>query len=214
MVLRVVEKAKQAKSLQDVVVLTDDERILNVVLGAGHKAVMTSTQCASGTDRIAEYMQNDSTTDVFVNLQGDEILLNPDNINQLVEEFIGTSNPEMGTLAHWVTDQEKMIDPTTAKIVTDQKNNALYFSRNCIPVTQAGELPEKALVQIGVYIYTRDTLQKLMKLEQTPLETIEKLEQLRALENSININITVVDDYETLSVDTEADLVKARALFV
>ena len=214
MVLRVVEKAKQAKSLQDVVVLTDDERILNVVLGAGHKAVMTSTQCASGTDRIAEYMQNDSTTDVFVNLQGDEILLNPDNINQLVEEFIGTSNLEMGTLAHWITDQEKMIDPTTAKIVTDQKNNALYFSRNCIPVTQTGELPEKALVQIGVYIYTRDTLQELMKLEQTPLETIEKLEQLRALENNININITVVEDYETLSVDTEADLVKARAIFV
>jgi len=213
MVLHIVEKAKQAKSLQDVIVLTDDERILKVVLEAGHKAIMTSPQCASGTDRIAEYMQNDPSTDVFVNLQGDEILLNPDNINQLVEEFTEKSNPEMGTLAHWVTDQKKMADPTTAKIVTDQRNNALYFSRNCIPVTQSGEPPEKALVQIGVYIYTHDTLQSLMGLEQTPLETTEKLEQLRALENGINISVTVVDDYETLSVDTEEDLEKARALF-
>jgi len=213
MVLRIVEKAKQARALQDVIVLTDDERILKVVLEAGHKAVMTSPQCASGTDRIAEYMQGDSSTDVFVNLQGDEILLNPDNINQLVEEFTETGNPEMGTLAHWVTDHKIMTDPTTAKIVTSQQGNALYFSRNCIPVTQQGELPQKALIQIGVYIYTHDTLQDLMALKQTPLETTEKLEQLRALENGIGISVTVVDNYETLSVDTEEDLEKARAIF-
>ena len=89
----------------------------------------------------------------------------------------------------------------------------MYFSRNCIPVRQDGNLPEQALVQIGVYIYTRDALEKLGRLEQGPLENTEKLEQLRALENGINIAVSIVDDYKSLSVDTEQDLAKARKLF-
>ena len=213
MVIRVVEKARQAKSLHDVVVLTDDERILHTVTSAGYKAVMTSEHCASGTDRIAEYMQNDSTTDIFVNMQGDEVLLNPDHIDQLVAEFIEHADAEMGTLAHWENDPETLRDPTTAKVVTRQDSKALYFSRNCIPVQQNGDLPEKALVQIGVYIYTRDALEKLSHLEHAPLEATEKLEQLRALEHGINIGVTIVDEYHSLSVDTEADLEKARAIF-
>lgn len=212
MVIRVVEKAFQAKSLHDVVVLTDDERILDTVNNAGFKAVMTSEQCASGTDRIAEYMHSDSSTDIFVNMQGDEVLLNPEHIDQLVTEFIEHADVEMGTLAHWESNAEVLKDPTTAKVVTSQNNKALYFSRNCIPVTQSGALPEKALVQIGVYIYTRDALEKLSKLEHAPLENTEKLEQLRALEHGINIGITTVDDYQSLSVDTEQDLEKARQI--
>lgn len=213
MVVRVVEKAMQVKSLHDVVVLTDDERILHTVTNAGYKAVMTSEHCASGTDRIAEYMQGDSSTDIFVNMQGDEVLLNPDHIDQLVTEFIDHADAEMGTLAHWENDAETLKDPTTAKVVIRQDNKALYFSRNCIPIQQNGDLPEKALVQIGVYIYTRDALRKLSHLKQTPLENTEKLEQLRALEHGINIGITIVDEYHSLSVDTEADLKKARAIF-
>lgn len=213
MVIRVVEKALQTKSLHDVIVLTDDERILKVITSAGYKAVMTSEQCASGTDRIAEYMQNDSSTDIFVNMQGDEVLLNPEHIDQLVSEFIEHADVEMGTLAHWETRADVLQDPTTAKVVTRQDNKALYFSRNCIPVMQDGSLPEKALVQIGVYIYTRDALNKLSQLEHAPLESTEKLEQLRALEHGINIGITIVDDFQSLSVDTEHDLEKARQLF-
>lgn len=213
MVIRVVEQAMQVKNLHDVIVLTDDERILNTVKNAGYKAVMTSEHCASGTDRIAEYMKNDSSTDIFVNMQGDEVLLNPEHINQLVTEFIKNGDAEMGTLAHWESEADVLRDPTTAKVVISQNNKALYFSRNCIPVMQNGDLPEKALVQIGVYIYTRAALTKLSHLEQSPLESTEKLEQLRALEHGINIGVTIVDDYQSLSVDTAHDLEKARKLF-
>ena len=213
MVIRVVEQAQQARCLDDVVVLTDDERILETVNKAGYKAIMTSSHCASGTDRIAEYMRNDTETDVFVNMQGDEVLLNPEHIDQLVSEFTGQSNAEMGTLARWESRANILDDPSTTKVVTDRNSNALYFSRSCIPVLQGGGLPKKALAHIGVYIYTRKTLEKLSQLGQAPLELTEKLEQLRALEHGINIGVTIVEDYESLSVDTEKDLAKARTIF-
>jgi 3-deoxy-manno-octulosonate cytidylyltransferase (CMP-KDO synthetase) len=213
MILHVVEKAKQAKRLDDVVVLTDDERIYTAVTEAGHHAAMTSHHCASGTDRIAEYMAQDVDADIFVNIQGDEILLDPDHVDHLVQHFTSKPRAQMGTLARWVSNPDILQSPTTAKIVTDVNENALYFSRNCIPVKQDGSLPEQALVQIGVYIYKRDTLQRLQTLKQTRLETTEHLEQLRALENGIQIDITVVEHFESLSVDTEADLQKARELF-
>lgn len=212
MVLRVLEKARQVKCLDDVVVLTDDQRIFDTVSNAGYTAVMTSEQCASGTDRIAEYMQR-SEADIFVNMQGDEVLLQPEHIEQLVEDFTATTDAQMGTLAHWVNDAAIMTDPSTAKIVTDKQNHALYFSRSCIPVTQSGEPPEQALIHIGVYIYNRQTLQKLTNQDQTPLEIQEKLEQLRALECGINIRVTTVENYQSLSVDTPEDLEKARKLF-
>ncbi len=213
MVIRVVEQALQAKSLNEVVVLTDDERIRDAVENAGYRAAMTSEQCASGTDRIAEYMKNDPSTDIFVNMQGDEVLLNPEHIDQLVGEFIGRDDAEMGTLAHWESRAEVLRDPTTAKVVTRWDNQAMYFSRNCIPVRQDGNRPEQALVQIGVYIYTRNALEKLGRLEQAPLETTEKLEQLRALEHGIKITVSIVDHYKSLSVDTEQDLAKAQKIF-
>ncbi len=213
MVIRVVEQALQAKSLNEVIVLTDDERIRDAVKNAGYRAVMTSEQCASGTDRIAEYMKIDPSTDIFVNMQGDEVLLNPEHIDQLVGEFIGRDDAEMGTLAHWESRAEVLGDPTTAKVVLGRDNQALYFSRNCIPVRQDGNLPEQALVQIGVYIYTRNALEKLGRLEQALLESTEKLEQLRALEHGIKITVSIVDHYESLSVDTEQDLAKAQKIF-
>jgi 3-deoxy-manno-octulosonate cytidylyltransferase (CMP-KDO synthetase) len=213
MVLRVVEQAVQARTLHEVVVLTDDERILDTVNHAGFRAVMTPRDCASGTDRIAEFMKQDSRSDIFVNMQGDEVLLNPRHIDQLVSEFIERADAEMGTLAHWVDEPEVLRDPTTAKVVTGRDGRALYFSRNCIPVTQKGDLPERALVQVGVYIYTRDALARLHDIPPSPLERTEMLEQLRALEHGIGIGITVIDDYQSLSVDTEDDLRKARALF-
>ncbi len=212
MVLHVVEKAMQATRLDEVVVLTDDERILNTVIKAGYRAEMTSTECASGTDRIAEYMSLDSSGDIFVNIQGDEVILNPRHIDQLIDQFTGSGNAEMGTLAHWVDDAGTLSIPSAVKVVTGVSHQALYFSRNCIPVNQNGELPERALIHIGVYIYTRQTLEKLTSLAQTPLENIEKLEQLRALENGIDINVTIIEDHQSLAVDTPEDLLKARNL--
>lgn len=211
MILHVVEKAKLASTLSDVVVLTDDQRIFDVVTAAGHSVAMTSENCASGTDRIAEFMRQ-TDADIFVNIQGDEVTLNPEHIDQLVSKFIHQKNPQMGTLSHWCTDRDVLSAPSNVKVVTSLSGNALYFSRNMIPVQQNGELADKGQIHIGVYIYTRETLSRLMQLEQTPLEQTEKLEQLRALENDIAINVTILDNYQGLAVDTPEDLEKARKL--
>jgi len=211
MIIHVVEKARQASTLSDVIVLTDDQRIVDVINAAGYSVAMTSENCASGTDRIAEFMQK-SDADIFVNIQGDEVTLNPDHIDQLVDKFITQENPQMGTLSHWCTDKSILAAPSNVKVVTSKSGNALYFSRNMIPVTQQGEIADKGQIHIGVYIYTRDTLTRLMQLEQTPLEQTEKLEQLRALENDISINVTILDNYQGLAVDTPEDLEKAREL--
>lgn len=211
MILHIVEKACQCTSLTDVFVLTDDQRIFDAVMAAGHHACMTSENCASGTDRIAEYMQM-SDADIFVNIQGDEVTLNPDHIDQLVNQFVNQQHSEMGTLAHWSSDKTILMAPSNVKVVTSVAGNALYFSRNMIPVTQNGDFADKGQVHIGVYIYTREALKKLMLLEQTPLEQIEKLEQLRALENSISIFVLTLDNYQGLAVDTPEDLKKARVL--
>ena len=213
MVLHVLERAKQAKQLHDVVVLTDDERILNTVIEAGHHAVMTPTECACGTDRIAEYMNQHSDADIFVNMQGDEVLLDPDHIDKLTVDFINQKNPTMGTLAHRIHDKEIMSEPHTVKVVRKNNGNAMYFSRSCIPICHNGDLPEQALGHIGVYIYTRSTLQAITSTEQTPLEKTESLEQLRALESDIDIHVTVIEDFHSLSVDTPEDLEKARGIF-
>ena len=211
MILHVVEKTKQCSTLSDVIVLTDDQRIFDAVSNAGHHVCMTSESCASGTDRLAEYMQQ-SDADVFVNIQGDEVTLNPDHIDQLVNEFNKQKNPQMGTLSHWCSDKNTLAAPSNVKVVTSTTGKALYFSRNAIPVTQDGEIADKGQIHIGVYIYTRETLSTLMQLEQTPLEQTEKLEQLRALENNIAIFVATLEDYKGLAVDTPEDLEKARAL--
>lgn len=212
MIVRVAERTRQASTLDDVVVLTDDQRIFDVVTTAGFTVAMTSEDCASGTDRIAEFMQQ-SDADIFVNIQGDEVTLDPEHIDQLVAKFVRQDNPQMGTLAHWCSDEQTLVAPSNVKVVTSNSGNALYFSRNMIPVTQQGEIAGKGKIHIGVYIYTRETLSRLMQLEQTPLEQTEKLEQLRALENDIAINVTTLDNYEGLAVDTPEDLEKARKLF-
>jgi len=211
MILHVADKAKQCATLSDVFVLTDDQRIYDVVNNSAYNVAMTSENCASGTDRIAEFMQQ-SDADIFVNIQGDEVTLNPDHIDQLVNKFTKQENPQMGTLSHWCTDKAILAAPSNVKVVTSKSGNALYFSRNMIPVSQNGDIADQGQIHIGVYIYTRETLTRLMQLEQTPLEKTEKLEQLRALENDIAINVTTLDDYQGLAVDTPEDLEKARQL--
>jgi 3-deoxy-manno-octulosonate cytidylyltransferase (CMP-KDO synthetase) len=211
MILHVVEKAKRVTALSEVTVLTDDQRIFNVVSDAGYNVAMTSENCASGTDRIAEFMQQ-SDADIFVNIQGDEVTLDPAHIDQLVDKFISQPDPQMGTLSHWCSDKTVLTAPSSVKVVTSLKGNALYFSRNMIPVKQNGDIADKGQIHIGVYIYTRETLTRLMQLQQTPLEQTEKLEQLRALENDIAINVTTLEEYHGLAVDTAEDLEKARKL--
>jgi 3-deoxy-manno-octulosonate cytidylyltransferase (CMP-KDO synthetase) len=153
-----------------------------------------------------------SNADIFVNIQGDEVTLDHEHIDQLVNTFLKQKQPQMGTLAHWCADETILCQFSNVKVVTATNGNALYFSRNMIPVIQNGQYADKGLIHIGVYIYARETLEKLMLLEQTPLEKIEKLEQLRALENDISINVTILETYQGLAVDTPGDLEQARTL--
>lgn len=211
MIQHVAERASQCNRLDDVVVLTDDQRIVDVIEATGMQVAMTSQDCASGTDRIAEFMQN-SDADIFVNIQGDEVTLDPQHIDLLVDTFIAQDDPQMGTLSHPSSDASVLAAPSNVKVVTALNGDALYFSRNMIPVMQDGTHAVQGQIHIGVYIYTRETLQRLMQLDQTPLEKTERLEQLRALENDIRINVTCLDEYQGLAVDTPEDLEKAREL--
>lgn len=213
MIAHVMERASAVQGLDDVVCLTDDERIYQTVTELGFKACMTSENCRCGTDRIIDYIQQGHDADVFVNIQGDEVLLEPKRIEALIQPFRDDARLKMGTLAHWETDADTIRSYSSAKIVTDLHGHALYFSRQAIPCTQSGELPEKALIQTGVYIYRKETLEKLATLPPSPLENTEKLEQLRALENQIPIKIVVTEATQSLSVDTEQELEAARAFF-
>jgi 3-deoxy-manno-octulosonate cytidylyltransferase (CMP-KDO synthetase) len=212
MILHVVEKAKQCQYLSDVVVLTDDQRIYKVVANAGFNVAMTSETCLCGSDRIAEYMQQ-SDADIFVNIQGDEITLNPKDIDLLIRDFTQQKSPEMGTLAHWCSDENRLASPSNVKVVTRCDNQALYFSRSPIPIQQNGDFSENSKIHIGLYIYTRKILEKLITIPPSPLEKVEKLEQLRALENNISITVSTINNYQGLAVDTADDLKKAREIF-
>ena len=212
MILHVLERASRCKTLSDIYVLTDDQRIFDVVTSSGYKAIMTSEHCSSGTDRIAEFMQQ-SEASVFVNIQGDEVMLDPAHVDQLVTKFSAQERPQMGTLAHWCDDRRRLAAPSNVKVVTAINGDALYFSRNMIPVNQDGNITGRGKIHIGIYIYTRETLTRLMSLDQSTLEQIEKLEQLRALENNITINVTTLDGYQGLSVDTPEDLEATNRIF-
>ena len=209
LILHVCEKAKQCKNLTDFIVLTDDERILKVVEAAGYQAAMTNKECLNGTLRIIDYLPN-TDAEILLNIQGDELLLNPKHIDKLIAEFCEEPNRAMGTLAHEETDKETLQDPGHVKVVCDNTSHALYFSRQCIPLKQNGELPDTALIHQGIYIYARGLLEHWQNLAPSALEQTEHLEQLRPLENGILIHVTVVEDHQTLSIDTPADLAKAQ----
>lgn len=213
LILHVVERTKQARNIDEVVVLTDDQRILQTVVEAGHQAQMTAATCRNGTERIIDYLRSTAEDAIIINVQGDELLVNPRHLEQLVDSFKREQTAAMATLAHLISDQQSMQDPAKVKLVVDEFNNALYFSRQCIPVSQTGELPETTLAHIGVYIYTRQTLEKFAKLPPTTAEITESLEQLRALGHGIKIKVLTVENYQSLEINTPADLAKAHALF-
>lgn len=212
MIVHVLKQAQQAQSLSELICLTDDERIYDAVTQAGFNCAYTAADCASGTDRIIDYLRQRRDVDCVVNIQGDEVLLDPSHIDCLVQGFQQLSEPHMATLAYPCLDAAKLADPTTAKVVCDNNGDALYFSRQCLPIQQDGSLPKQALVQIGLYCYTTATLQHLAELPQSALEKVERLEQLRALQNKIPVHVFTVPSHRSLSVDTQADLSAAREL--
>lgn len=225
LVVRVWERVRRATSLEGIWVATDSERIAEAVRAAGAEAVLTRADHPSGLDRVAEAAailcnettrgsQADGVRDpdlaadpVILNVQGDEPFLNPGSLDRLVRLF---DRPEvrMATLAAPFEPGDDPSDPNRVKVVTDRGGRALYFSRSLIP---HGAGPATSpLLHVGVYAYRLKTLREVASLPPSPLETVERLEQLRALWNGIEIHVALGDD-RSIGIDTPEDLARARA---
>lgn len=204
MICRVWQRASRAKSVADVIVATDDERIFQAVEKNSGRAMMTRADHKTGTDRLAEVAEKFPDADVIVNVQGDEPLIEPSLIDELVAEFERDDKLQMATVATELTDADEMKNPNNVKVVLDRYNDALYFSRSLIPYPRnAGN--SKVFKHIGIYAYRRQFLIDYAKMEPTPLEKTESLEQLRALENGFKIRV-IKSSCKFVGVDTEEDL--------
>ncbi len=209
MIRRVYERAVEAKNVSDVVVATDDQRIMDVVVGFGGRAVMTSDKNRSGTDRAGEAagILGMAPEDIIINVQGDQPLVNPQCLDQLIKPFSTEKDVEMSTLAFKIKDPKEITNPKDVKLVFDRLGRALYFSRAPIPFGRdAGERFD-TYKHLGVYAYTRRFLDKFRSLPEGTLERIEKLEQLRVLEHGYQIRV-VVTEYDSPEVDLPEDVLK------
>lgn len=209
MIWHVYQQAKKSRYLQDVLVATDDQRIADAVQAFGGKAILTSAEHSTGTDRLAEVAEK-LTADLIVNIQGDEPLIEPAMIDQAILPLLENEDLVMSTLKKKIDNKEEMLSPHVVKVVTDLKNKALYFSRSLLPYPrQKTDCP--VYKHIGLYVYKREFLMAFSKMTPTPLEKSESLEQLRALENGYQIYVAETD-YQTIGVDTRDDLAKVAAI--
>ena len=206
MIWWVWKQAKKAKNISEIYIATDDRKIFDIVEGFGGKAIMTSKKHNSGTDRIAEAVKK-IKGDIIVNIQGDEPLIRPDMLDKAVEPLLKEAGLVMSTLVCRSADKRLMNDPNIVKVTIDKKGNALYFSRSVIPSQARAGRFDYFFKHIGVYVYRRDFLLKYVKMPQSRLEKIEKLEQLRVVENGFKIK-TVLTRFDTIPVDTVKDLKK------
>jgi 3-deoxy-manno-octulosonate cytidylyltransferase (CMP-KDO synthetase) len=212
MVYRVWERAIQSRLLDETVVATDDSRIADALAPFGVPVRMTRPDHRTGTDRVAEVAAR-SDAGYIVNIQGDEPLIDPEAIDAAIQPLLADPGIAMGTLKKRIEQQHEIGDPNVVKVVTDQAGNAIYFSRSTIPYPRsdsAGTIVH--FKHIGLYVYRRDFLLRFSGLPAGPLEEAEKLEQLRALENGYSIRV-VVTSYESIGVDTPADLIRVAGLF-
>ena len=212
MVCHVAERTRRARGLARVIVATDDERIRAAVASIGAEVVMTRRDHPSGTDRLAEVARA-LTAGVVVNVQGDLPLLDPGMVERLVERLAGDPALPMATLATPIDDEAEWRSPHVVKVVTDSSGRALYFSRAPIPYDRDGTRHAGEPFgwrHIGMYGYRRDVLLRLAALPPSPLERRERLEQLRAIELGMRIDIAIVD-VAPLGVDASDDLERARA---
>jgi 3-deoxy-manno-octulosonate cytidylyltransferase (CMP-KDO synthetase) len=206
------ENAKKAKMLDDLIVACDDERILRAVEAFGGKAIYTSPDQPSGTDRLAEVV-NPLDVKIAVNIQGDEPLVKPIMIDNLVIALEDEKKAQMATMIKRIEDDSELTNSNVVKVVTDRNGYALYFSRYAIPYNRTGETnPSKRPVyykHIGLYAFTKDFLFIFRNLPKSALENAEKLEQLRVLEYGYKIK-TVETKFDTVGVDRPEDLKRAE----
>jgi 3-deoxy-manno-octulosonate cytidylyltransferase (CMP-KDO synthetase) len=204
----VYRRAEQARELDRIVVLTDDQRILETVEQFGGVAQMTPIDCASGTDRIAAVAEGWQASAV-VNIQGDEPLIEPEAIDRLARHLKDHPEDPIVTLATSAAAEERD-NPDVVKVVVDVRGAALYFSRSAIPYRRGAAGPP-GLRHIGIYGYQLPALMHLASLGRSTLEESEALEQLRALENGIGIRVLQVD-HAWQGVDTMEDLVRVESM--
>ena len=219
MIQRVYEQA--SKSLDIVYIATDDQRIFDAVSDFGGRAVMTSAEHQSGTDRCAEAFniltkERGIEADVVVNIQGDEPFIRPEQVDLLVSCFADKS-VEIATLVRKVEPGEDITNPNHPKVILDLLGNAIYFSRNIIPFIRDAEMSEWTLLHpyykhIGLYAYKTEILNRITLLPRSSLEKTESLEQNRWLENGYRIR-TAKTEWESICIDTPGDLDKARKFF-
>jgi 3-deoxy-manno-octulosonate cytidylyltransferase (CMP-KDO synthetase) len=210
MIERVYEATAACAGIDEVLVATDDQRIIDAVEAFGGKAVMTSNDHQTGTDRIAEAVQ-DVEADLIINVQGDEPLLPTFVLDDLVAAM-RNSDAEMGTLAVPFSLAEKdPDDPNAVKAVVGANGYALYFSRARVPFVRTGGTPVEPLLHWGIYAYRREFLYQYIQWERTPLETCEMLEQLRALENGARI-LVVKTTAQSAGVDVPEDVERVESL--
>ena len=219
LIQRVYERAAQAKRLDEIVVATDDDRILEVVEGFGGKGVKTPSSLPTGTDRVARVMEDlNLEHEVIMNLQGDEPLIDPADLDRLVACFEETAGIEMASLMAPLHEETDVLDPNMVKVTVDHENFALYFSRNPIPYWRREEdvewtqRPANYWLHLGVYAFSRPTLQRYACWSRSMLERSESLEQLRALENGVRIKM-VTTSHPWPGVNTEQDVERVRAAF-
>lgn len=210
----VVEAVKKAKTLDDVIVATDDERIVAAVEAHGGKAVMTPSELPSGTDRIACAVGDFADDDILVNIQGDEPLISPDLIDALVGRMKEGSKWDMATAVTPIKSLDDLKAKTVVKVVLDRDDGALYFSRAPIPCDRDHEPDIKSglwVRHLGIYAYRGAFLKKYISEPPCDLEKTEKLEQLRALWMGAKIAVIRTDD-EGVGVDTPEDAVRIEAI--
>jgi len=211
MIQHVYEGAARARGVDEVVVATDDERIVSAVVRFGGRAVMTSPTARSGTDRVAEVARARDAA-IIINVQGDEPLVQPEMIGQLAAFLSQHGAVPMASLMTPLTSAEDAANPHVVKVVVDRDGYALYFSRAPIPFVRSPAAPRPPVFKhLGFYGYQRGFLLQFPSLEPTPLEQAEQLEQLRALEHGYRIKL-LETVHDTVGVDTPDDLHRVEQL--
>jgi 3-deoxy-manno-octulosonate cytidylyltransferase (CMP-KDO synthetase) len=212
MIQRVYERARMAARASRVIVATDDERIVKAVESFGGVARMTRVDHRTGTERVAEVAAHEKG-DVFVNVQGDEPLLDPSAVDTAVNALLEEPTAAISTVATPIKTPADIMDPNVVKTVLDFDNNGIYFSRAPIPWVRdtASKIQVRHLKHLGLYVFQRDALLEYPTLPQGELERIEQLEQLRWLENGWKIRVAEVE-HDAVSVDVPEDVARVEKL--
>lgn len=208
MVQRVYEAAKKCALLQDVIIATDDDEVMQLAEANGWKAQMTSSSHRSGTDRVNEVARR-VPADVYVNIQGDLPLLRPEQVEALLKPMQRAE--VMVSTVKTPCKPEEITNPNAVKVVTDRNGRALYFSRSTIPYDRDRSGNIQYFKHLGLYAYRRNALERFCSLPESKLEAAERLEQLRLLENGIDIYVEETP-FGSVEVDTEEDLRKVEEL--